>query len=56
MIIGLSVAFGLIGVCYSIAWLVSFADRQNDITDERAYGDVAHLPPVLVHRNHGEEA
>ncbi len=46
MIIGLAVGFGLIAACYTIAWLVSFADRQNDITDDLAYGDWPQVPVV----------
>ncbi len=54
MIIGISVGFALIGACYSIAWCISFADRQNDITDDLAYGDWPQVP--LVHRPHDGDA
>ncbi len=46
MIVGLTVGFGLIAACYTIAWSISFADRQDDITDELAYGDWPHIPVV----------
>ncbi len=56
MIAGLIFGLAAVAACYTIAWCISFADRQSDIADDLAYGDVAHLPPVLVHRDHGDEA